>query len=188
VVILVRIITIAPFARKQITHVFHGAGPPSAHPTDDTGAQTFDEQNYDPAKPWTRYPIGYPRFAAFMSNDEDKSTTIFRRFERLSARNLLYLESELTELEAKQDQLDAESRRNEDLELSMQSWDLLCLQATPYSKEGKERIEESAEEERLRLAAQERLQLAWRIREVLKEYRKFISTEEMYTLMTGLRR
>jgi hypothetical protein len=67
---------------------------------------------YDHRKPWTRYPMGYPRFAAFIANDEDRSTTIFRRFQRLSARNLLYLESELAYLEAEQDRLDQESRKS----------------------------------------------------------------------------
>jgi hypothetical protein len=119
-----------------------------------------------------------------MSNDEDKSTTIFRRFERLSARNLLYLESELAELEAKQDRLDVESRRNENLEFSMQSWDLLCLQATPRSKASKD-SEESAEDEKLRFAAQERLQLAWRMREVLKKYRKLTFAKRMHALMAA---
>src|SRR5437762_10304769 len=60
----------------------------------------------DISEAWEQYPEGYPRFAAFIAHDADKSTTIFRRFERLAARNLLYLEGELFELEAKQDKLD----------------------------------------------------------------------------------
>lgn len=127
---------------------------------------------YNHAKPWTKYPLGYPRFAAFMASDEDKSTTIFRRFQRLSARNLLYLESELADLEAEQDRLDALSRDDDNLKKSMKGWNLLCLQATP--PEG-EPAGESADEAKRRLsiqdAAQQRLHLAWRIREVLKVYR-----------------
>lgn len=148
--------------------------PPDPLPdtTTDIEAEVFNEENYDPAKPWTKYPIGYPRFSAFISADPDKSTTIFRRFERLSARNLLYLESELADLEAEQDRLDLESRRNENLELSMQSWSLLCLQATPPTGD-----KENEDDVRMRAAAQQRLQLAWRIREVLKEYRKCTSLE-----------
>jgi hypothetical protein len=129
--------------------------------------------DFDHRKPWTKYPIGYPRLAAFIANDEDKSTTIFRRFQRLSARNLLYLESELADLEEEQSRLDEESRYDDALKASMRSWNLLCLQATPPPNDSKM---ESAEEEKKRLqvqeAAQQRLHLAWRIREVLKTYRK----------------
>lgn len=54
---------------------------------------------------------GYPAVAAFIARDKDRSTAIYRRFHRLSARNLLNLENELLELEAKQDNQDAEDRR-----------------------------------------------------------------------------
>jgi hypothetical protein len=54
------------------------------------------------------YVKGYPSLADFIASDRDKSTAIYRRFDRLSARNLLYLQSELQELEARQDALDAE--------------------------------------------------------------------------------
>ena len=56
-----------------------------------------------------QYVKGYPSLAAFIASDSDKSTAIYRRFDRLSARNLLYLQSELVELEARQDALDAEA-------------------------------------------------------------------------------
>ena len=55
---------------------------------------------------------GYPSLAAFIASDKDRSTSIFRRFDRLSARNLLYLQSELAELEAQQDALDAREAGN----------------------------------------------------------------------------
>ena len=55
------------------------------------------------------YVKGYPSLAAFIASDCDKSTAIYRRFDRLSARNFLYLQSELVEHEARQDALDAEA-------------------------------------------------------------------------------
>ena len=55
---------------------------------------------------------GYASLAAFIASDKDRSTSIFRRFDRLSARNLLYLQSELAELEAQQDALDAQDAGN----------------------------------------------------------------------------
>ena len=57
------------------------------------------------------YVKGYPSFAGFINSDCDKSTAIYRRFGRLSARNLLHLQSELVELEARQDALDIEYLR-----------------------------------------------------------------------------
>lgn len=60
------------------------------------------------SKDWGERPAGYPQYAAFIAADPDRSTTVYRRFERLAARNLLYLESKLIDLEAKQDDLDNE--------------------------------------------------------------------------------
>lgn len=57
-----------------------------------------------PAKP--QRINGFPRVAEKIASDPDKTTTIYRRFDRLSARNLLFLEAELAELEAIQDRFD----------------------------------------------------------------------------------
>jgi len=54
---------------------------------------------------------GYPSFAEFLASDPDKTTVVFRRFDRLSARNLLHMQSELCELEARQDALDERDRK-----------------------------------------------------------------------------
>jgi hypothetical protein len=45
---------------------------------------------------------GFPSLAQFISSDPDRTSLVFRRFDNLAARNLLYLQSELAELEAKQ--------------------------------------------------------------------------------------
>jgi hypothetical protein len=159
-------------------------GPPSLElPTEnndrDLPPPGYDHE-YDHRKPWTRYPVGYPRFAAFIAHNEGRSTTIFRRFQRLSARNILYLESELAYLEAEQDRLDQESKKDRDLTLSMKSWNLLCLQATPPREEPKSETE-ATRQRRLQLeaAAQERLHLTFRIREVLRVYRRQCPTTLM---------
>lgn len=54
---------------------------------------------------------GYASLAAFIASDADKSTAIYRRFDRLSARNLLFLQSELEELQALQDKYDEEDNK-----------------------------------------------------------------------------
>jgi hypothetical protein len=49
---------------------------------------------------------GFPRVADRIAFDPDKTSTIFRRFDCLSARNLLFLEAQLAELEARQNRSD----------------------------------------------------------------------------------
>ena len=60
----------------------------------------------------TRILEGYPSFAEFIAKDND--ATIYRKFENLSARNLLYKQSELHELERKLEELDWEDARDID--------------------------------------------------------------------------
>jgi hypothetical protein len=54
------------------------------------------------------YPVavrpldGYPSLAEDIASDPDRTTLVFRRFDKLAVRNLLYLQSELVELEARQ--------------------------------------------------------------------------------------
>lgn len=55
-------------------------------------------------------PDGYPSLAAFMASDRDRTAMIFRRFDRLSARTLLYLQSELAEMEARLAEYDEQDR------------------------------------------------------------------------------
>ena len=102
------------------------------------------------------YVKGYPSLAAFIASDCDKSIAIYRRFDRLAARNLLYLQSELVELEARQDALDAEDLRGtlEDKK-SARDWQTLRSRAAePGNTREKERLDLSVE-----------------IRKKIKEYR-----------------
>lgn len=105
-----------------------------------------------------RYIKGYPSLAAFIASDRDKSTAIYRRFDRLSARNLLYLQSELVELEAKQDAYDAEDRGLTTQEkVSTRNWELF-----------KERAQEAGN-----IRERKRMELVINIRERIKEYSQF---------------
>ena len=113
------------------------------------------------------YVKGYPSLAAFIASDCDKSTAIYRRFDRLSARNLLYLQSELLELEARQDALDAEDSCGliEDKE-SSRNWQVLQRRAAePGNTKQKERVKVLKE-----------------IRELMKEYRTFPSHESDFSV------
>ena len=61
------------------------------------------------AAPSTRLE-GYPSFAHFIAKDSDAA--IYRKFESLSARNLLYQQSELHELERQLDNFDREDTKD----------------------------------------------------------------------------
>lgn len=111
-------------------------------------------------QPWENYVNGYPSLSSFIASDQDQSTYIFRKFKRTTARNLLYLEAELSELEAQQDKYDEEDLRNGDLDTAKRwarSWpEFSSLQNSsspnPYQID--------------------RLELVYKMRKLQKEYRE----------------
>lgn len=95
-------------------------------------AQTLEEIEQDstpqvlPARRlWREFADGYPRFSAFLVDDPDKTGTIFRRFDRTSARNLLYLENELSSLEVRLDGLENECYLNHSTAVYVRNWTAL---------------------------------------------------------------
>lgn len=102
------------------------------------------------------YVPGYPSLAAFIAKDPDHSTAIYRRFDRLSARNLLYLQAELCTLEKKQDEFDRQDLISDDLDAKdkARNWDTLVARA------------ESGRDDE----AKERVKVARDIREKIREY------------------
>src|SRR5271155_4425397 len=102
------------------------------------------------------YVKGHPSLAAFIASDPDHSTAIYRRFDRLSARNLLYLQSELVALEKQQDELDKQDLISDKLDgkAKARNWDLLVEKA------------ESGDDGE----ARKRVTVAKAIREKIKEY------------------
>lgn len=58
------------------------------------------------------YVSGFGSLADFVSSEADRSAAVYRRFDRLAARDLLYYQSELARLEALQDQYDIEDARD----------------------------------------------------------------------------
>jgi hypothetical protein len=59
---------------------------------------------------------GYPALATWIGGDPDGETLVFRRFRRLSARNLLHMQSQLIQLEQEIDGLDMQARTSADLD------------------------------------------------------------------------
>ena len=83
---------------------------------------------------------GYGTFADFIATDDE--LFIFRRFDRLNARNLLYLQSELIALEKQFSEFDVEDIEDgsKDVILSARCWETLALRAEEHPREA-ERME-----------------------------------------------
>jgi hypothetical protein len=98
---------------------------------------------------------GYPSLAAWIANDEDGEGFIFRRFNRMSARHLLHLQCQLTELEHEIDQLDEQARLDRSERISSRRWESMVEKAAgPNNPETK------------------RIETAEKLGQKLKEYRK----------------
>jgi len=110
---------------------------------------------------------GYATVAKSIAQDPDKETYVFRRFDKLTARNLLNLQGELLVLQNELGALDAKaaSSRDPDLLLSMRSWCALMSNAKdPSTGNGEE--------------ATKRLKIASELEVKLRKYRKFTEEKE----------
>ncbi|KAF2822691.1 hypothetical protein CC86DRAFT_300463 [Ophiobolus disseminans] len=105
---------------------------------------------------------GFPSLAAFISSDKDRTTLIFKRFDELAARNILYLQSELAELQWKQQAFDEE--------------DLKADMATKQCARNYINFERAATQQS-NAKQKERKELVKEIRRTLKEYRKALLFE-----------
>ena len=87
------------------------------------------------------YARGYASFAAFIASDPELA--IYRRFQHLSARNILYLQSELVEAEKQLAEFDKDDREQEnvnfDTMLGTICWISLQLQAKHSDRAKKRR-------------------------------------------------
>jgi hypothetical protein len=106
------------------------------------------------------YVRGFPSLAAFMSDNACSESFVFQRFDRLSARNLLYLQSELAELEKQMDEFDAQDAQ------------------PPYDLQARRCARSWEDFERVKghdAKQQERWALMIKIRDTLREYRMWAS-------------
>ncbi|TPX08264.1 uncharacterized protein E0L32_001840 [Thyridium curvatum] len=99
---------------------------------------------------------GLPSLASFMASDPDGTASIFKRFNRLAARNLLALQSELAELQSRLDRYDEEDKLTAETMQSLRNW----------------------QDYKARAADQpERMELMSEIKSVMKEYREALLCE-----------
>jgi hypothetical protein len=101
---------------------------------------------------------GYASAAAFIASDPDNETFVYRKFDQLGARNLLYLQCELLHLEQKLNRLDETTRASNDPDIreEARSWDAFT---------------ESFD--RRNQTAVQKMELILKIRAKMKEYRTF---------------
>lgn len=83
---------------------------------------------------------GHAAFADFIASDDELS--LYKSFNRLGARNILYLQSELLELEAQLNEFDEQDAIEGDYDvlLSTKCWETFAARAQEHSRE-KERME-----------------------------------------------
>lgn len=72
---------------------------------------------------------GYPALATWTARDPDNETFVFRKFDRLAARNLLHLQCQIIAVEEEIDQLDADVRKDPDTQNSSMRWETLMRNA-----------------------------------------------------------
>lgn len=112
---------------------------------------------------------GFPRVADKLASDPDKTTTIFRRFDRLSAHSILFQEAEIAELETQLDVLDAEDLSSAD------GTTIACH--SDWRKFERCATERNAQQELVNVRQAARFSLALKIKEKLRDYRKLLTSQ-----------
>jgi hypothetical protein len=107
---------------------------------------------------------GFAAVAEKIAFDPDKSTTIYRRYDKLAARNLLFYQAELAELEDLQDKFDEQDRIEKD-EIS-QECQRDCNELKKRAREGRTR--EKA-----------RLELAMEIKDNVEKYHAALAAHQI---------
>lgn len=126
-----------------------------------------------------QYLTGYASLAEFISKDADHSAVLFRRFDRVGARNLLYLQSEIADLEERQEEFD-----KEDIKLGRDpgSWQLTkeCARDWRMLKEEANGRAGSGNDH-----LRKRFELIKETRERMKEYREHALMDESLVRLIG---
>jgi hypothetical protein len=103
---------------------------------------------------------GFPGLANKIAINRDYEAFIFRKFDRLSARNLLHLESRLAYLERKLDQVDEQAERGDNETLrSLRAWEAFEENSTDVAR-----------------PEHARMKIEREMGETLKEYREICSS------------
>jgi hypothetical protein len=102
-------------------------------------------------------PSGFAALSSLLASDGDQELLIFRKFDEISARNLLYLQCELLLIEERLKKWDKKLSGSDDMDLdeAAATWEVMLEQAKNGRREAKEMME-----------------LVGQLRAKMKEYRK----------------
>ncbi len=119
----------------------------------------------------TPKPAGYAQWASWIASDTDNEPFVFRKFDELGALNILYLQSEMLNIEAQLRQLDQEDVRQPDIESinATRHWEVLVAQCVPSELSDPE---SAITESKACIRARKRMELILKLRTKIKEYRK----------------
>jgi len=132
---------------------------------------------------------GFPSLASFIGDDVEAA--IFQKFDRLSARNLLYLQSNVNELQAQLDKFDSiDARRgihDAVTRLSAKGYRDLKAKAGRYTKQREigaamEGGIMDKDKDTIAADAFERVELHKQIKEAMRDYRRF---RPLSTMLAG---
>lgn len=134
--------------------------------------------------PRFNYVSGFGSLASFMASDTDHSPFVYRRFDKLATRDLIYYQSQLSQLQAEQDELDIHDRiivnstsddRQEHRDMirdCAQDWN--AFEHAAFEPQSALRAQGSATDSLSHADRrwEKRMDLAMRIRMTLKDYRE----------------
>ncbi|KAI0904330.1 hypothetical protein F4823DRAFT_216548 [Ustulina deusta] len=117
----------------------------------------------------TPKPAGYAQWASWIASDTDNEPFVFRKFDELGALNILYLQSEMLNIEAQLRQLDQEDVRQPDIESinATRHWEVLVAQCVPSELSDPE---SAITESKACMRARKRMELILKLRTKIKEY------------------
>lgn len=122
------------------------------------------------------YLTGFGSFSNVIASDDDHTSAIYKRFDKLCARDLLYYQSELAELQRRQDLYDKEDAIDV-IALTSDDWEHIRRNAQDWTT-----LKESAEIDPPDGRWRKRMDLAMEIRKVMKEYSESTMSPPMNSL------
>lgn len=104
---------------------------------------------------------GYTGAASWVASDPDNESFVFRKFDKLAALNLLYMQSEILELEKAIEEFHKSTIESYDMDLkdAARTWETLVHQSQPGMA--------------FRQEAEEKMDLILKLRKSLKSYREY---------------
>lgn len=117
------------------------------------------------------YITGFGALASLIASDADHTTAVYKRFDKLAARDLLHYECELLELEARQDQYDREDALDAEKQDSADDLQMrIRINARDWASFKHAAATDAAASGDKAARWKKRMDLAMEIRSTLKEY------------------